>query len=131
MVVAADADQPKGSLRLPPRPGEAGGPPIDGSSAAVRFEPVAEHRFVGGQCERCMILEVERAAIQPCPLAPADGLDPAERRVMRHLVHAVHAYDELPAGHPAEPGEFAAAMHAVQRVIMARALRRQFPEGWR
>lgn len=64
-------------------------------------------------------------------IARPDGLDDLEGRVMDHLVAAVNAYGELPPGHPSEPHEFACAVHHLQDLLAARAMRRLFPEGWR
>lgn len=62
--------------------------------------------------------------------ARADGLSPGEGEVMDKLVEAHHRFLFLDAGHPDERREWTEALHRLQTLIAARAMRRLFPEGW-
>lgn len=57
-----------------------------------------------------------------------DSLTDQERAVLDHLAAAWNEFVKLPKQHPMHGTEMAQAIHACQRLIMARVVERQ--EGW-
>lgn len=59
-----------------------------------------------------------------------DGLTNQEGLVMDNLVDAWNEFINLEVQHPNERDYFADGIHMCQSVLMARILRRDYPEGY-
>jgi hypothetical protein len=58
------------------------------------------------------------------------GLTPEEVEVARLAGRVYLAFKELPQAHPADLGELAFHVHAIGRIVLARAAIRAHPEHW-
>jgi hypothetical protein len=58
------------------------------------------------------------------------GLTPEEVEVARLAGRVYLAFRELPQAHPADLGEVAFHVHAIGRIVLARAGIRAHPEHW-
>ena len=63
--------------------------------------------------------------------AQRNGLTEAEVRVFDHLARATEAYGELPEEPYHSWTEWTPHMRALHMLLMARVVRRDYPEGWR
>jgi len=59
-----------------------------------------------------------------------DGLSTEEGFAMDHLVEAWNHFVNLERQHPGELIDFCDGIHKCQSVLMARILRRDYPEGY-
>jgi len=58
------------------------------------------------------------------------GLTPEEIEVAKLAGRVYLAFKELPQAHPADLGELAFHVHAIGRIVFARAAIRAHPEHW-
>jgi hypothetical protein len=59
-----------------------------------------------------------------------EGLTPEEVEVARLAGRVYVAFKQLPQAHPSDLGEVAFHVHAVARIVFARAAIRAHPEHW-
>jgi hypothetical protein len=58
------------------------------------------------------------------------GLTPDEIEVAKLAARVYLAFKQLPQAHPADLGEVASHVHAIGRIVFARAAIRAHPEHW-
>jgi hypothetical protein len=62
---------------------------------------------------------------------PLSGLTQEDQQVMDSLVEAWCIFVSLPDRNPDETNDFRAAIHACQRILAVRSMKRLYPNYWR
>jgi hypothetical protein len=76
------------------------------------------------------VVLTERGVMTELADMDVQGLTPEEVEVAKLAGKVYLAFKELPQAHPADLGELAFHVHAIGRIVFARAAIRAHPEHW-